>query len=125
MKTILKLSFVVLLLLSFTQCKKNQTGGKASISGTVKHHEKIIAGAYVYVKFNTTEFPGDDYTLYDTYVQADVNGNFRIPFYKGSYYVYAKGYDEDIASPFIVKGGTSFSIRNKENLTIDLAVTED
>lgn len=125
MKAILKLSLVFVLLLSFTNCKKNQTGGKASVSGTVKHHEKTIADAYVYIKFNTTEFPGDDYTKYDTYVQADANGKYRIPLYKGSYYLYAKGYDLDIASPFIVKGGTSFTIRNKENLSIDLAVTED
>lgn len=125
MKAILKLSLVFALLLSFTNCKKNQTGGKSSVSGTVKHHDKPIADAYVYIKFQSTEFPGEDYTLYDTYVQADANGNYRIPLYKGSYYLFAKGYDLAIASPFIVKGGTSFTIRNKENLSIDLAVTED
>ena len=90
----------------------------------VNHHGKAIADAYVYIKFNTTEFPGEDYTNYNTFVKADANGNYSIPFYKGSYYLYAKGYDMDIPHPFEVKGGISVSLRNKENLTKDIAVTE-
>jgi hypothetical protein len=78
----------------------------------------------VYIKFNTTEFPGDDYKLYDTYVQADASGNYSIPFYKGSYYLYAAGLDLDTPPPYNVKGGLSVSLRNKENLTKDIAVTE-
>jgi hypothetical protein len=78
----------------------------------------------VYIKYNTTEFPGDDYSKYDTYVQADANGNYSIPFYKGTYYVYGYGLDMSIPAPYIVKGGLSISIRNRENLTKDIAVTE-
>jgi hypothetical protein len=108
-----------------SSCKKNQTGGKATLKGTVKHHDKPISDAYVYIKFNSTEFPGDDYKLYDTYVQADANGNYSITFYKGSYYIYAVGRDLDIPSPYEVKGGLSVSLRNKESLVKDIAVTED
>jgi len=111
-------------ILFFTQCKKNQTGGKATVKGTVVHHNKPIPDAYVYIKFNTTEFPGSDYTKYDTYVQADASGNYTIPLYKGSYYLFAKGYDLDIPAPFLVEGGLSVSVRNKENLTKTIAVTE-
>ena len=41
--------------------------------------------------------------LYDTYVQADASGNYSIPFYKGTYYVFGYGFDMDIPSPYIVK----------------------
>lgn len=125
MKTMLRISFIILLALGLaTACKKNQTGGKASVKGVVSHHGKPIADAYVYIKFNAVEFPGEDFSKYDTYVKADANGNYSIALYKGSYYLFAKGYDLDIPSPFVVQGGVSFSIRNKENLTRDIAVTE-
>ena len=124
MNTILKLSLAFLLITGLFSWKKNQTGGKGSVKGVVNHHGKAIADAYVYIKFNTTEFPGEDYTNYNTFVKADANGNYSIPFYKGSYYLYAKGYDMDIPHPFEVKGGISVSLRNKENLTKDIAVTE-
>ncbi len=124
MNTILKLSLAFLLIIGLFSCKKNQTGGKGSVKGVVNHHGKAIADAYVYIKFNATEFPGEDYTDYDTFVKADANGNHSIAFYKGSYYLYAKGYDMDIPHPFEVKGGISVSLRNKENLTVDIAVVE-
>ncbi len=125
MKTFIKLSLIIALAVNFSGCKKNQLGGKASVKGVVSHHGKAIADAYVYIKFKATEFPGDDYKKYDTYVKTDANGNYSIALYKGSYYLYASGYDLAIPYPFIVKGGLSFSIRNKENLTKDIAVSEE
>lgn len=116
---IIGLSFLILI-----SCKKNQVGGNATVKGIVSHHGKAIANAYVYIKYDSTEFPGDDYTIYDTYVMADVSGNYTIPFYKGSYFIYAKGYDYQIASPYIVKGGLSIAIRDKEDLNKDIAVSE-
>lgn len=124
MNSTLKLIIGISLILGLFSCKKNQTGGKGSVKGVVEHHGKPIADAYVYIKFNSTEFPGDDYTYYNTYVKADANGNYSIPFYKGSYYLYAKGFDLDIPYPFEVKGGLSVSLRNKENLTKNISVTE-
>jgi hypothetical protein len=116
--------FASLLILSGS-CKKNQTGGKATLKGVVKHHDKPIPDAYVYIKFNSSEFPGKEYTLYDTYVQADSYGNYSISFYKGTYYIFAVGRDLDIPPPYEVSGGLSVSLRNKENLVKDIAVTED
>lgn len=124
MKTIVKSLLIFSLVISFASCKKNTTGGKASIKGRVMHHTKPVADAIVYIKFNTTEFPGNDVKNYDTYVQADASGNYGIPLYKGSYYLYAVGNDLDIPYPYLVKGGLSFSIRNKEKLEKDIAVTE-
>lgn len=116
--------FILSTLIFISSCKKNQVGGNAKVSGVVAHHGKAIADAYVYVKYDTNEFPGDDYSVYDTYVKADASGNYSIPFYKGTYYIYARGYDYAVPAPFIVKGGLSVSVRNKENLTKDIAVTE-
>lgn len=124
MKTIFKLSLITILFFAINSCKKNQTGGKATLKGVVMHHEKPIPNAYVYIKFNSSEFPGDDYKLYDTYVQADANGNYSISFYKGTYYIYASGIDLDIPPPYTVKGGLSVTLRNKETLVKNIAVTE-
>lgn len=88
------------------------------------HHSKPIPNAYVYIKYNSSEFPGSDYKLYDTYVQADAGGNYKITFYKGTYYIYATGIDTDIPSPFEVDGGFSVTLTKKQNLTMDIAVTE-
>lgn len=125
MKAIKNLFFIVILTLSVSSCKKNQIGGTATLKGRVEHHGVPIPNAYIYIKYNTTEFPGDDYKSYDTNIQSDGSGNYSIPFYKGSYYIYASGLDMNIAAPYVVKGGLSVSIRNKENLVKDIAVTED
>lgn len=125
MNHFIKVSVLVLSVVVFFSCKKNQTGGKASVEGVVSHHGKPIPDAYVYVKFNATEFPGEDYTNYDTYVKADGSGRYKISFYKGNYYIYARGYDMDIPAPYIVHGGLTVSLRNHESLKVDIAVTED
>jgi len=124
MKTISIFSITILLFFTFS-CTKNRTGGSATLKGKVFHHNVPIPNAYVYIKFNTSEFPGDSYTSYDTYVEADGSGNYSIPFYKGTYYIYAMGRDKNIAYPYLVKGGMSVSIRNNESLNKDIAVTED
>lgn len=125
MKILFKLFLAFILALAVVSCTKNRTGGNASLKGKVVHHGKAIANAYVYIKFNTSEFPGDNYSSYDTYVEADASGNYSIPFYQGTYYIFAMGRDMDIAYPYKVQGGLSISIRDKENLEKDIAVTED
>ncbi len=124
MNKIFKYSIILLSFLILSSCKKNQVGGSATIKGVVAHHGKAIADAYVYIKYDTSEFPGDDYTLYNTFVKADGSGNYSIPFYKGNYYIYARGYDYAIPAPYLVKGGLSVTIRSSENLTKDIAVSE-
>ncbi|MBS1634681.1 MAG: hypothetical protein JST26_02085 [Bacteroidetes bacterium] len=125
MKKIILFALATLIIFSFGSCRKNQMGGKASVKGRVLHHSLPIPNAYIYIKFNATEFPGDDYTKYDTYVKSDSEGNYVIDnFYKGNYYLYAMGYDYTIAAPYLVKGGLSVSVRNKEHLNKDIAVTE-
>ena len=110
--------------LTFFSCKKNELGGTAIIKGTVKHHVKIIGNATVYIKFNAKEFPGTNTSSYDDKVIADDLGNYKISCYKGDYYLYAVGYDEDVPAPHIVKGGAPVKTRNRETVEIELAITE-
>lgn len=116
-------AFTLLILLAFG-CKKNQLGGKSTISGTIKHHAKVIGNATVYIKFNAKEFPGTDVSVYDDKVTADASGNYTIKCYKGDYYLFAVGYDYAIEPPYTVVGGSPVHIRTKEDVQIDLAVTE-
>ena len=112
----------ILLLISIWGCKKNQLGGKATVKGSVLHHEKLIPRARIFVKFNAKEFPGADTTSYDSRVVADADGNYTLACYKGNYYLYGVGYDDAIQLK--VYGGLAVSIRNNETVNTDVAVTE-
>lgn len=125
MKYFIKLSVIICVLISFNACKKNQLGGKATLKGVVNHHGEPIANAVVYIKYNSSEFPGSEPGDYDTSVSTDASGNYSINFYKGTYYIYAVGLDMDIPPPYKVSGGMSISIKNREHLTKDIAVTEE
>lgn len=107
----------------FSSCKKNQLGGKSTISGKVMHHSRVIPNSSVFIKFNAKEFPGSDTTAYDDKVRTDAEGNYSIKCYKGDYYLYGAGYDYSISKEVV--GGTPVHIRNKEKLNVDVAVTED
>jgi len=115
----------LLTILSFSSCKKNELGGKSSIKGKVSHHEKAIAYATVYIKFDSKESAGTDVSKYDTKVQADANGNYEFPsLYKGNYYLYAVGEDLAVPPPYIVFGGVPVKLTKKESISIDIPVTE-
>lgn len=103
-------------------CKKNQLGGNATIEGNVLHHAKLIPNATVYIKFNAKEFPGFDAGKYDDKVTADASGHYSIKCYKGDYYLFGAGFDDQL--PDSVFGGLAVHIRNKEKVNADLAVTE-
>jgi len=119
---------LVLLLLffgfSFISCKKNELGGKSTIKGVVKHHDKAIPYATVFIKFNAKEFPGKDTNLYNAKVKADATGNYNIGCYKGEYYLYGYGFDNALVDPLVV-GGTPVKIRQNEVVEKEIAVTED
>lgn len=120
-----KLFVLSILIISFVSCKKNELGGKSSIKGKVVHHNKAIANAVVYIKFNSKESAGSDVSKYDTKVTADINGNYEIPsLYKGDYYLYAVGEDFAVPAPYIVVGGIPVALRSKEFISIELPVTE-
>ena len=121
MKKIIALVFVFA---AFIACKKNQLGGDAVIEGTVKHHEKIISDATVFIKFNATDQPSSDTNAYDAKVKVDKNGYFKIKAYKGNYFIYGQRHDPAIAAPYTVVGGRSVKLRSKETVSVSLFVTE-
>lgn len=123
-KKIILLSTLVVFMFLIS-CKKNQLGGKSTITGKVAHHSKAIAYATVFIKFKAKEFPGKDTTVYDDKVRADADGNFSIKCYKGDYYLYGYGYDYALVPPYVVHGGAPVHLRNKEKEELDLAVSEE
>jgi hypothetical protein len=106
----------------FIACKKNGTGGDAKVSVDVKHHEQIIPGATVYIKYGASEFPGESGSLYDDQKVCDLNGHAVFSgLLPGQYYFYGVGYDSSIQEA--VKGGVPLGIsRKNKKSTIDLLV---
>jgi hypothetical protein len=126
MKRIITICLFLAMMVSLVGCKKNQLGGKSKVKGIVAHHGKPIADATVYIKFNATEFPGEDVSLYDASVKANQSGYYEVTnFYKGNYFLYAAGTDPAIAAPSVVKGGIAVSLRSREEKDIDIPVSED
>ncbi|MBL7934159.1 MAG: hypothetical protein JNL60_19805 [Bacteroidia bacterium] len=116
--------------LPLVACKKAGTGGKASVAIYVKHHNRLIPGALVYIKFNEKEFPGVDTELYDMRricgTSGESEGHTHLANLKqGYYYFYATGYDTSINET--VSGGIPLHIRysqRKDEINLDIAVTE-
>ena len=106
-------------------CTKPGTGGKAKIAGHVKHHEVHIPSAEVYIKYDATEFPGINLSVYDNQTTAgSTDGYYEfVEMNKGDYYLYARGYDGSISE--VVTGGTPVEIKGKkEEVKIDVQVAE-
>lgn len=115
----LKYIVIVIFALSFFGCKKNQLGGKSNIKGKVLHHDAAIPYAKIYIKYNATEFPGTDVSLYDATMDADHNGNFLVEkIYHGKYYFYAVGVDPALGTTNnIVKGGVALKVKMLKEIT--------
>lgn len=133
MKTFLnfrKIFFALLLAITsmlLNSCHKEGIGGKASISGLVKHHDALIPNATVYIKYGATEFPGVDVSIYDESVIADAKANYEfVNLYKGDYFIYGVGIDVNggVANSFPVTGGISTKIKHNKAYNIDVPVTE-
>lgn len=115
MKSIIKLSLsIILLSILITACKKNGTGGSATLVAFPQHHGKEIKGATVYVKFKSKELPSDPTSNYDLKIVGEENEEHvhiegMLP---GDYYLYAVGYDSTISQT--VKGGLPVAIKRSE-----------
>lgn len=126
MKTITKIFTIIFALAIISSCKKNGTGGKATIKGYVKHHEQLIPLAKVYIKYGATEFPSSNVSNYDASVDADANAYYEVKNLRtGDYYLYGVGYDSTISAP--VFGGTNVKIKyseRKDEIEINVQVVE-
>lgn len=106
--------FLCLSLIYITGCKKNGTGGKASLHVMVYHGKTAIKASTLYVKFGTQSQPSDPKNSYDLKVQGEADENhvhvedLRI----GEYYLYAVGYDS--LEKKQVEGGLATKIKWSE-----------
>ena len=119
-KTVILLCSILLLI----SCKKEGTGGKASITGLVKHHALNVPGATVYIKYGATEFPGIDPSKYDANMTTGSDARFEFKnLKKGNYFLFSIGYDTAIFQT--VKGGMPVELTSKkEAKAADLPVVE-
>ncbi|HXB41106.1 MAG TPA: hypothetical protein VNZ49_11230 [Bacteroidia bacterium] len=120
------LAFILCALLFFS-CKKNSTGGEASVSFTVMHHSWVIPKATVYIKYGATTKPGSlNPSDFDDHVQADSSGQAEFKNLRyGNYYLYATGYDKYYLGN--VSGGCYVNIKwsqRKKDLTYTVSVSE-
>ena len=117
--------FIVSALL-IVSCKKNNTGGSATVTLTATHHGKKIPLTNVYIKYGAKEFPGMDVNSYNASQTSNLEATTSFENLRyGDYYFYAVGYDSAIQAP--VKGGIGISINWKERknkIDMELPITE-
>ncbi len=120
------------LLVGISGCKKDkcEAGRTGNLTLTTKmlHHSRPINGCSVFVKYNATEFPGEDTTKYDYKVAADFNSPFCVisNLSCGDYFIYAVGIDSLLdPSNWVVKGGLPYSTENASgNDNLNVYITE-
>ena len=116
-----------LLILCITSCKKEDPSGgvitgKYSLIVTVMHHERILKDIPVYVKYNSTEFPGHDTSLYDWSKPSDLSGvAYFDKLFEGDYFLYGKGIDSAIGLEVI--GGASVALYDSTTVNNEVYVT--
>jgi hypothetical protein len=136
-KSILGICLItVAVITSSSSCKKDDgcdagTGGNLTVVAVLKHHSKVIynQASYpdtVFVKFNSSEYPGANVSDYDTYFVGEAGeDHVHLENLKcGNYYFYGVGFDTTITQR--VKGGIPFSTEQTDGeIDLDLPVTED
>jgi len=108
-------------------CDEGRTG-QLVISATMIHHTRPIKGCDLYIKYNATEFPGEDTSLYDYHVTAPGNSAVAVvdSLNCGNYYLYAVGIDSLLdPSGWLCKGGLPFSTDQKSgSVSLNVYITE-
>ncbi|MES2592693.1 MAG: hypothetical protein V4608_12480 [Bacteroidota bacterium] len=123
MKNLFNITLLCFCILVFSSCTKEGPGGKSAVNGYVSHHNHKIANAVVYIKYDATEFPGADVSVYDASVTADATGYYLIKdLEKGNYYLYGAGYDNAILENVV--GGIGVKLKRNKTTTTDIPVTE-
>ena len=121
-----KIYSILFLILIFTGCRKNETGGKAQVTGFVIYNGVRVPSTTVYIKYGATQFAGSDPTTYDSQQTTDAQGNFTFStLFEGNYYLYALGYYVDPSTGYQthVVGGTEVVIpHQKSSVNYDIAV---
>lgn len=110
----------------FASCKKNNTGGNVSVHISTAHHGNPIPFTKVYIKYGASEFPGLEASAYSTVQTTDIDGKTTFNnLLHGDYYFFGVGYDTAVQAT--VRGGIKLSVpwkQRKNNFTMDLPITE-
>jgi len=134
----MKRTIVLFLLASlvFISCEKNEehngsgqviVTGKNKLIVSVMHHTRSLSGIRVYLKYNATEYPGSDTTIYESKTTSDNSGIAVFEnLFEGNYFLYGKGIDQGIGMTVI---GAAPAVLNSSTITnnevyIPLYVTE-
>ncbi len=116
----------------FISCGKDAgLGGKTTLILKPQHHSAPISSQVSYpdsalIKFNATDFPGDNAAAYDHIVTGNTGENFvKVSGLKeGKYFIYMTGYDTSINQR--VKGGIPYEItQGSGEVNVTVPVTED
>lgn len=137
-----KLMIALAATLSFTACKDDKDedntpacvagrGGQVTVSFFPEHHGEPIPGIASYpdsamIKYNTSEFPGDNPALYDFIAVGDLDSiKVVVDSLKcGNYFVFMTGWDVSIAER--VKGGIPVTITETSGTkSVKIPITED
>jgi hypothetical protein len=109
-----------------SSCCKEGLTGDATVTANVKHHEAVIYGATVYIKFDSKTQPASLSEYDATFTAGSGEGAATINNLKcGDYFFYATGFDPAIGAP--VTGGIPYTIRHgdrKDLISINIPVTE-
>jgi len=54
------IALAIIFSLGLASCTKEGKGGRVALIGQVKHHDEVIYGSVVYIKYGAKEFPGAD-----------------------------------------------------------------
>jgi hypothetical protein len=127
-----KAFFLLLALCICVSCKKNGTGGNATLVVFPQHHGRTIKNHVgypdtIFVKFKATSLPGTTPDKFDTYFVGEPGEDHVhcVGLLPGKYYLYGVGMDS--SGPYRVTGGLAVKIKwsqRKKEMDIDLAVTE-
>ena len=122
-----KILSLLILCVFFVSCKKNASGGKATISGVVAYNGNPVTPCTVYIKYGATTSPGINPTDYDSQVNVDATGAFTFAsLYPGDYYLFAVGnYTVPGQGYEHVNGGTHANIpHTKSTVNYDIATAK-
>ncbi|MEO8087877.1 MAG: hypothetical protein ABI763_13720 [Bacteroidota bacterium] len=130
------IAFFLLASLVLNSCDKkeelNSSGqvvvtGKNKLIVSIMHHTRSLSDIHVYLKYNATEYPGNDTTVYEWHTTSDNSGIAVFDkLFEGNYFLYGEGVDQGIglhvigAAPAVLNSST---ITNNE-VYITLYVTE-
>jgi hypothetical protein len=113
----------------FTSCKKSDSDNGDLISGSISlnvqvmHHTWGVPYTNVYLKKNTSVYPGEDTSRYDIRLTSDNDGKAIFEgLHPGNYFVFSKGYDLIWGDTVIGYSPVVIAISSLENNRVDLTL---